>query len=68
MGMYISVSMGGAVFGAPLIGWITEFFGPRQAVASGGILTILGSTIVYLRFRGRLDAPEDLSIGATLGK
>jgi MFS family permease len=68
MGIYISVSMGGAVFGAPLIGWVTEFFGPRQAVASGGILTILGSTIVYLRFRGRLDAPEDLSIGATLGK
>jgi MFS family permease len=68
MGIYISVSMGGVVFGAPLIGWVTEFFGPRQAVASGGILTILGSTIVYLRFRGRLDAPEDLSIGATLGK
>ena len=68
MGIYISVSMGGVVFGAPLIGWITEFFGPRQAVASGGILTILGSTVVYYRFRGQLEAPEDLSIGATLGK
>ena len=68
MGIYISVSMGGVVFGAPLIGWVTEFFGPRQAVASGGILTILGSTVVYFRFRGRLEAPEDFSISATLGK
>ena len=68
MGIYNSVSMGGVVFGAPLIGWVTEFFGPRQAVASGGILTILGSTVVYFRFRGRLEAPEDFSISATLGK
>jgi MFS family permease len=68
MGIYISVSMGGVVFGAPLIGWVTEFFGARQAVASGGILTIFGSTFVYFRYRGRLEAPEDLSIGATLGK
>jgi len=68
MGIYISVSMGGVVFGAPLIGWVTEFFGPRQAVASGGILTIFGSTFVYFRYRGRLEAPEDLSIGATLDK
>ena len=68
MGIYISVSMGGVVLGAPLIGWVTEFFGPRQAVASGGILTILGSSVVYFRFRGRLEAPEDFSISATLGK
>ncbi len=68
MGIYISVSMGGVVFGAPLIGWVTEFFGARQAVASGGILTIFGSTFVYFCYRGRLEAPEDLSIGATLGK
>lgn len=68
MGIYISVSMGGVVFGAPLIGWVTEFFGPREAVASGGVMTIIGSTFVYFRYRGRLEAPEDLSIGATLGK
>ena len=68
MGIYISVSMGGVVFGAPLIGWITEFLGPREAVACSGALTIIGSTVVYLRFRGRLEAPEDLSISATLGK
>ena len=68
MGIYISVSMGGVVFGAPLIGWITEFFGPREAVACSGALTIIGSTVVYLRFRGQLEAPADLSISATLGK
>ena len=68
MGIYISVSMGGVVFGAPLIGWITEFLGPREAVACSGALTIIGSTVVYLRFRGRLEAPADLSISATLGK
>ena len=68
MGIYISVSMGGAVLGAPLVGWLTEFSGPREAVACSGTLTIIGSTIVYLRFRGRLEAPADLSISATLGK
>ena len=68
MGIYISVSMGGVVFGAPLIGWITEFLGPREAVACSGALTIIGSTVVYLRFCGRLEAPADLSISATLGK
>jgi len=68
MGIYISVSMGGVVFGAPLIGWITEYLGPREAVACSGALTIIGSTVVYLRFRGRLEAPADLSISATLGK
>jgi len=68
MGIYISISMGGVVFGAPLIGWIAELLGPREAVASGGVVTIFGSILVYFRFRDRLEAPEDLSIGATLGK
>ena len=68
MGIYFAIFMGGTPIGAPFIGWLAEVFGPRQALISAGVIVILGSVFVSWRFRGRLEPPEDVSIGATLGK
>ena len=68
MGIYFAIFMGGTPIGAPFIGWLAEVFGPRQALITAGFIVIAGSILVSWRFRGRLEPPEDVSIGATLGK
>lgn len=42
MSIYMLVFTGGASLGAPLIGWIAEFGGPRVGVMIAGALTIIG--------------------------
>jgi MFS family permease len=61
-GLYLAVWLGFAPGSAPLLGWITEHFGARAAVAFGGAVVILGVCAVAWRYRGRLDPPQDISI------
>jgi MFS family permease len=68
MGIYFAIFMGGTPIGAPFIGWVAEILGPRESLITAGLIVIFGSLFVAWRFRGRLEPPEDVSIGATLGK
>jgi MFS family permease len=56
--------VGTTPIGGPMIGWVSEQFGPRWAYAMGGVATILGAiafSIVYARARrrGGIDQPAD---------
>lgn len=62
-GLYLAVWLGFSPGSAPLLGWITEHFGARIAVAFGGVIVILGVATVAWIYRHRLDPPEDISIG-----
>jgi MFS family permease len=64
MGLYMLVFAGSAPIGSPVIGWMSEIFGPRASLVIGGIVSlaaILGVLAVLARHsvreslvRGRL--------------
>ncbi|MBO9577336.1 MAG: MFS transporter [Microbacteriaceae bacterium] len=63
MAIYAAVVIGSTVFGAPLVGWVADVFGPRWAVvvgAAGGLVpaVILGVWWAVRRGRARRDARE----------
>jgi predicted MFS family arabinose efflux permease len=68
MGIYFAIFMGGTPIGAPVIGWLAEALGPRQALIISGLFVIFGALFVSWRFRGRLEPPADVSIEATFNK
>ena len=37
MALYLMCFMGGTPFGAPMIGWVAEAFGPRWGMIGGGV-------------------------------
>ncbi len=48
MALYMAIFMGGTPAGAPLIGWISETFGPRWTIGIGAVamaLTLVGVSI-----------------------
>jgi MFS family permease len=66
IGIYLAMWLGFAPGSAPLLGWITEHFGPRYAVAFSGSVTVIGVLAIAWRYRGRFNPPRDLSIDAVL--
>ena len=44
MALYIMVLLGANPIGAPVVGWIGEFFGPRWAIGIGSITALVVST------------------------
>jgi len=56
MALYLAVFFGGTPFGAPVIGWLAEAYGPRWSLLIGGGVTALAAGaagLVLLRVRGR---------------
>ena len=52
MALYMMILMGGTPFGAPVIGWIGEAFGPRWTLIGGGgvtLLAVIGATAWVMR-------------------
>ena len=48
MALYMAIFMGGTTAGAPLIGWISETFGPRWTIGIGALamaLTLVGVSV-----------------------
>jgi MFS family permease len=66
IGIYLAMWLGFAPGSAPLLGWITEHFGPRYAVAFSGSVTVIGVLAIAWRYRGRFNPPRDRSIDAVL--
>ncbi len=65
MGVYTLMFMGGTPVGAPIVGWLSEQFGPRSAMILGGSLVIVSATAVTLFVRRRPLVDESIAIGAT---
>jgi MFS family permease len=53
MALYMAIFMGGTPFGAPIIGWIGDTFGPRWTIAIGTIMVGLSLVVVGLWFARR---------------
>ncbi len=47
MALYVLVFMGTTPVGAPVVGWVGEAFGPRTAIWTGGLLTLIAAIVVF---------------------
>jgi predicted MFS family arabinose efflux permease len=68
MAVYAICILGSTPIGGPLVGWVSEQFGPRYGFGIGGVAT-LAVTLVFVRTLLRAPAPEgdvggDLAIDA----
>jgi MFS family permease len=66
MAMYFVLFLGSTPIGAPIIGWISESFSPRAALALGGIASLVACTYGYSRLpesppHEAVPVPEDVS-------
>jgi predicted MFS family arabinose efflux permease len=54
MSLLMAAVVGTTALGAPLVGWLAEVFGPRFALAQGGVATGLAAagTYFYLKAKG----------------
>ncbi|MFE7380692.1 MFS transporter [Streptomyces zhihengii] len=48
MSLFMMVFTGGTPFGAPLVGWVTDTYGPRIGFAAGGAVAMLAAAAVGL--------------------
>jgi MFS family permease len=65
MAVYTITLLGTTPIGGPLVGWISDAFGPRWGFAVGGIATIVGVLTFGTAFvRARRAAHGDVPIGA----
>ncbi|MEU1041377.1 MFS transporter [Streptomyces sp. NPDC005551] len=48
MALFMMVFMGGTPLGAPLVGWVTDAYGPRVGFALGGVVSALAAATVGL--------------------
>ncbi|MFE5481250.1 MFS transporter [Streptomyces sp. NPDC056527] len=48
MSLYMMVFAGGTPIGAPLLGWITDTYGPRVGFATGGLVSLVAAGVVGL--------------------
>ncbi|MEU8539452.1 MFS transporter [Streptomyces sp. NPDC048717] len=46
MSLYMMVFAGGTPIGAPLLGWVTDSFGPRIGFATGGLVSLLSAVVI----------------------
>lgn len=59
MSLYMFVFLGTNPVGAPLVGWISERFGPRAGLVLGGLVATSATVIVVLLLAARRPAPAD---------
>ncbi|MEU6610849.1 MFS transporter [Streptomyces shenzhenensis] len=48
MALFMMVFMGGAPLGAPVVGWITDAYGPRAGFAIGGVVSAVAAAAIGL--------------------
>jgi len=49
MAMFLAIALGGSTIGAPIVGGVADHFGPRWALAVGGVATLCAA-LVGLRY------------------
>ncbi|MCX4515687.1 MFS transporter [Streptomyces sp. NBC_01619] len=47
MALYMVVITGGTPIGAPLVGWVTDAYGPRFGMATGGAVSALAAIAIF---------------------
>ena len=63
MALFMMVFLGTTPIGGPLIGWLAERFGPREALLVGAVATLVAAAVALIRLRHvrAVGAEQDLS-------
>ncbi|MEV7125349.1 MFS transporter [Streptomyces sp. NPDC093260] len=61
MALFMMVFMGGTPLGAPLVGWVTDAYGPRTGFALGGVISLAAATAIGLALTRAGDVRPALS-------
>jgi MFS family permease len=46
MSLFVMVFVGGTPIGAPIVGWVTDTYGPRISFLAGGLISLLAAAVV----------------------
>jgi MFS family permease len=66
MGIYLLIFMGGTPVGSPVIGFMAEAIGIRSTIAACGAICLIATTLIWFKFKDRVDIPADISVAAVL--
>ena len=66
MGIYLLIFMGGTPVGSPVIGLMAEAIGIRSTIAACGAICLIATTIIWFKFKDRVDVPADISVAGVL--
>ena len=66
MGIYLLIFMGGTPVGSPVIGLMAEAIGIRSTIAACGAICLIATTLIWFKFKDRVDVPTDISVAAVL--
>jgi MFS family permease len=66
MGIYLLIFMGGTPVGSPLIGVMAEVIGIRSTIAACGAICLISTTVIWFKYKDRVDVPADISVDAVL--
>jgi predicted MFS family arabinose efflux permease len=66
MGIYLLIFMGGTPVGSPVIGLMAEAIGIRSTIAACGAICLIATTLIWIKFKDRVDVPTDISVAAVL--
>jgi MFS family permease len=59
MALRVGVGLGGASIGAPIVGWVANYFGPRWSLGLGAISGFLAALVAALIMAKPVAAPLD---------
>ncbi|WP_065570967.1 MFS transporter [Microbacterium oleivorans] len=68
LALYMAILMGGTPFGAPIVGWVADAFGPRAAILLGAAAALIAFGVGggWLLFSGRLHRHETRRFAMTI--
>ncbi|WP_060915934.1 MFS transporter [Microbacterium oleivorans] len=68
LALYMAILMGGTPFGAPIVGWVADEFGPRTAILLGAAAALVAFAVGggWLLFSGRLHCHESRRFAMTI--
>lgn len=68
LALYMAILMGGTPFGAPIVGWAADAFGPRAAILLGAAAVLIAFCVGggWLLFSGRLHRHETRRFAMTI--
>jgi MFS family permease len=65
MAVYSLLFLGGTAIGGPIAGWVTQYFGPREGLGFGAVLSVIAAVVLWIR-RGYALKEAPVQVGASV--
>ena len=68
MALFMMVFLGTTPIGGPLVGWLAERFGPREALLVGAVATVVAGTAALIRLRHVREVGDEQDLSEAVRK